>query len=200
MSETITSGLTLAWGNPGQYVRNLTQNGPWKKLPDCVEGSVQTTPTKGEKVEANTEEGIPEALRYKKSKYAHEYSIREAAEREMVIDHDDGVVTDIYGFILVPEDPNAKGFYMEKSAVSVEDSGNAADGVIYKYTHDALKPTSGKAIKRGVIKVTETTGVFTFQAKGKDFGSANAFVNIGTISGGGSSSGSGSGSGGGTSS
>lgn len=177
----ITSGLTLAWGNPRQFIRNLTQNGPWEKIPDAVEGSVQTTPTKGDKVEANTEEGVPEAVRYKKSKYAHEYSLREAAEREMPIDHEDGVVTDLYGLILVPEDDNAKGMYMEVSKVSVEDSGNAADGVIYKYTHDALKPSSGKLVKRGHIKVTETNGVFTFEAKGKDFGSENAYVAIGTI-------------------
>lgn len=181
MSANNTTGLTLAWGNPGQYVRNRTQNGAWTKLPDCVEGSVETTPTKGDKVEANTEEGVAEATRYKKSKYAHTYSIREAAEREMPIDHEDGVVKDEYEFILIPENENAKGLYIERSAVSVEDSGNAADGVIYKYTHDALKPSTGKAVKRGHIKVTETNGVFTFEAKGKDFGSENAYVAIGTI-------------------
>ena len=172
--------LTLSWGNPGQYVKNLTQaDAKWTKLPDAAEGTVQTTPTKGDKVEANTEAGIPEALRYKKSKYAHAYGIREAAEREMPFEDVDGVITDEYALIVIPENPNAKGMYMERSAVSAEDPYNASDGVIYTYTHDALAPSKGKQVKRGIIKVEEKDGAYTFQAKGKDFGSADTFVDIG---------------------
>lgn len=180
MADNAKKMLTLSWGNPGQYVKNLTQNGDWIKLPDAAEGTVQTTPTKGDKVEANTEAGIPEALRYKKSKYAHAYGIREAAEREMPFEDEDGVITDEYALIVIPENPNAKGMYMERSAVSAEDPYNASDGVIYTYTHDALAPASGKQVKRGFIKVTQgEDGKYTFQAKGKDFGSADTFINIG---------------------
>ena len=177
---TSTSGLTLGWGNPTIYVKDLTaENGAWTKLPDAAEGTVQLTPTKGDKVEANTEDGTAEATRYKKSKYAFAYGIREAAERDMPIEHVDGVVAHEYGVILVPENANAKGLYIERSSVSVEDPFNAADGAVYTYTHDALKPSSGKTVKRGVIKVTETSGAFSFQAKGKDFNSENDFVDIG---------------------
>lgn len=180
-NNTQTTGLTLGWGNPKMFVKNLTAaNGAWVKLPDAAEGTVQLTPTKGDKVEANIEDGTAEATRYKKSKYAMAYGIREAAEREMPIEHEDGVVTGEYGFILIPENENAKGIYIERSSVSVEDPFNAADGGVYTYTHDALKPSSGKTVKRGVIKVTEGTGgALTFQAKGKDFGSADNFVDIG---------------------
>ena len=174
------TNLTLGWGNPQMFVKNLTQAGSkWVKLPNAAEGTVQLTPTKGDKVEANIEDGTAEATRYKKSKYAMAYGIREAAEREMPIEHVDGVVSDEYGFILVPENANAKGIYIERSAVSVEDPFNAADGAIYTYTHDGLTPSKGKTVKRGVIKVTEADGTYTFQAKGKDFDSADTFVNIG---------------------
>lgn len=161
--------LTIAWGKPSIYVKNITSSGSWEKLPDAVEDSVQLTPTKGDKLEATIEGGAPEAVKYKKSTYEFAYGIRSAAERDMPIEHEDGVVSDEYAVVLVPDNPASPGFYIERSAVSVEDPFNASDGSNWTYTHTALTPESGKMVKWGIMAVTESSGNISISASGRDF-------------------------------
>lgn len=165
--------LTIGWGKPTIYVKDIsTSGGTWTKLPDAVEDSVQLTPTKGDKVEATIEGGAPEAVKYKRSTYELAYGIRNAAERDMPIEHEDGVVQNEYAVVVVPENPKAPGCYIERSAVSVEDPFNAADGSNWIYTHSVLTPTSGKMVKWGIMTVTESSGSISISASGRDFTSA----------------------------
>ena len=165
--------LTIGWGKPAVYVKNIsTTGGAWTKLPDAVEDSVQLTPTKGDKVEATIEGGAPEAVKYKRSTYELAYAIRNAAERDMPIEHEDGVVQDEYAVVVVPENAAAPGCYIERSAVSVEDPFNAADGSNWTYTHSALTPSAGKMVKWGIMTVTESEGSIVISANGRDFSSS----------------------------
>lgn len=162
--------LTISWGKPGIYVKNISgSNGSWEQVPDAVEDSVQLTPTKGDKVEATIEGGAPEAVKYKRSTYELAYAIRNAAERSMPIEHVDGVVQDEYAVVVVPENPAAPGCYIERSAVSVEDPFNAADGSNWTYTHSALTPSSGKMVKWGIMTVSGSEGSISISASGRDF-------------------------------
>lgn len=165
--------LTIGWGKPTLYVKDIsTSGGTWTKLPDAVEDSVQLTPTKGDKVEATIEGGAPEAVKNKRSKYELAYAIRNAAERDMPIEHEDGVVQNEYAVVLVPENAKAPGCYIERSAVSVEDPFNAADGSNWIYTHSVLTPSSGKMVKWGIMTVADSSGSISISASGRDFTSA----------------------------
>lgn len=162
--------LTIGWGKPAIYVKKTSgSGGTWEKMPDAVEDSVQLTPTKGDKMEATIEGGAPEAVKYKRSTYELAYAIRNAAERDMPIEHEDGVVSDEYAVVVVPENPAAPGCYIERSSVSVEDPFNAADGSNWTYTHSVLTPETGKMVKWGVMTVTESTGSITIKAQNRDF-------------------------------
>ena len=64
-----------------------------------------------------------------------------------------------YAVALQPEDPDVQGFCMEKTTVSVEDTFTTADGGIWAYMFDALKPGADKKqIQWGKIIVTESAG------------------------------------------
>lgn len=171
----------IGWGNPSIYYMDLDAVTPvWKKMPNCVEDSVQLTPTRGDKLEARIEGGAPEAVKYQQSAYELAYAVRVAKERAaMPIEHVDGNVAHEYAIVVVPEDPTVPGFYIERSAVSVEDPFNANDGSNWTYHHDVLTPSSGKLVKWGVFTATEGTstaaGTYTIAvAQGYDFASGGS--------------------------
>lgn len=160
----------IAWGKPRIFIKNLDEvSGVWKQIPTPVEDSTSLNPTKGDKLEAKIEGGENEDVKYKKSNYEFVYSIREMEGREMPIAHDEGSVVSHYAVALQPENPKARGFIIDKSAVSVEDGFNAADGATWVYSHDVLKPDTGKKVKWGIISVTESGDGFEVVGEGADF-------------------------------
>ena len=136
------SKVSIGWGKPAVYYRKLTDTS-WKKVPDIVESSYQLTPTKGDKKTANVEGGEAEAVRHNANSYELAYALRLAAEREMHIEHTNGIVQDEYAICVVPENANVPGPYIDRSEVSVEDPMNADEGSNWVYTHSCLKPASG---------------------------------------------------------
>ena len=142
----------LSWGKPTIEFGKCGANGAapttWTKLAyDPVESSTKLTPTKGEKKEAKVEGGENEAVKYAKSTYTFEFEIRAAKGRTKPIEDEDGVVADEYAFRLTPENPECEGFLIERSAVSVEDTFDTAEGKKWKYTADVLKPAKGNQVK-----------------------------------------------------
>lgn len=150
----------IGWGKPDIFIKDLDAEAPkWEKLPTPVEGSTQLATTKGDKSEAKLEGGENEDVKYGKNTYALTLNIRAAKGRKRPISDTDGVVAHNYAVALRPEDPEVQGFCFEKSAVSVEDTFTSADGGVWAYTFDALKPSEdGKQIHWGKIKVTESAG------------------------------------------
>nr|DAE23382.1 MAG TPA: hypothetical protein [Myoviridae sp. ctcPl3] len=149
----------LSWGKPRIFIKDLdTENAKWKEVPTPVENSTQLTPTKGDKKEAKLEGGENEDVKYAKNTYALAYQIRKAKGKVMPFDDDDGVISGNYTVALQPEDPTVPGFIIDKSVVSAEDNFTAEEGGSVTYTHDALKPETGKQVKWGVITVTEADG------------------------------------------
>ncbi len=152
--------MVIGWGKPRIFVKDLDATTPkWEEIPTPVEDSTQLTPTKGEKKEAKIEGGENEDVKYGKNTYALALSIRAAKGRKKPIQDDDGVVAHNYAVAVQPEDPDGQGFCMEKSTVSVEDSFTTAEGGVWAYTFDALKPGKDKKqVHWGKIIVTETAG------------------------------------------
>lgn len=152
----------IGWGKPRIFIKDLDVETPaWKEVPTPVENSTKLTPTKGDKKEAALEGGENEDVRYAKSTYELAYQIRVAKNKTMPIGHEDGVVAHKYAVAVQPEDPTVQGIMIDKSTVTVEDSFSSEEGGSYTYTHDVLKPDSGKQVKWGVITVTESEGNIT---------------------------------------
>lgn len=149
----------LAWGKPRIFVKDLDEaSAKWKEVPTPVENSTQLTPTKGDKKEAKVEGGENEDVRYSKNTYALAYQIRIAKGKVMPFEHDDGIIAHNYAVAVQPEDPTVPGIMIDKSTVSAEDNFTTEEGGSITYTHDALKPATGKQVKWGVITATEADG------------------------------------------
>lgn len=150
----------IGWGKPRIFVKDLDAEAPkWAELPTPVEDSTQLETTKGDKQEAKIEGGENEDVKYGKNTYALTFNIRAAKGRKRPILDDDGVVAHNYAIALQPEDKDVQGFCMEKATVSVEDTFSTADGGVWIYTFDALKPSSEKKqIQWGKIITTESAG------------------------------------------
>lgn len=168
-----TTKKAPSWGKPRIFVKDLNAATPaWKLIPTPVEDSTQLTPTKGDALEGKIEGGETEVRKNKKSSYELAYAIRLLANRDMPISHVDGTVEHEYAVVLIPEETGAPGFYIERTAVSVEDPFNTADGSNWNYTHNALAPESGKIVKWGTITATKAQSgdTYTLQGVGMDFG------------------------------
>lgn len=152
----------LSWGKPRIFKKLLGDvTAKWEEIPTPVENSTVLTPTKGEKKEAKIEGGENEDVKYGKNTYVVEYKIRRAIGKKMPFNDDDGVVEGNYAFALQPENPLAPGFLIDKSVVSVQDDYGAEEGGVVTYTHDVLKPKTGRQVKMGVITVTEEGGAIS---------------------------------------
>lgn len=149
----------IGWGKPRIFIKDLNADVPkWEELPTPVEDSTTLETTKGDKQEAKIEGGENEDVKYSRNTYALNLNIRAAKGRKRPISDEDGVVAHNYAVVLQPEDKDVQGFAIEKSTVSVEDTFSSADGGIWAYSFDALKPASGKQVKWGVVSVTEGDG------------------------------------------
>ena len=150
--------MELAWGKAQVQYAKLTggEPGTFKAFPYSVDGSLQLTPTKGDKLEANIEGGEPEAVKYKKNTFTLEFEIRQGNEdgtpRKKPIEDEDGVINGEYAIRIMPEDNSVEGIQIDRCVLSLEDSFNTADGGRWKYTVDVLKPKSGNQIKWKVIE------------------------------------------------
>lgn len=146
----------IGWGKPRIFYKDLDADSPaWAEMPTPVEDSTSLETTKGDKQEAKIEGGENEDVKYGKNTYALTFNIRAAKGRKRPISDDDGVVAHNYAIAVQPEDPEVQGFCMEKTTVSVEDTFTSADGGVWAYTFDALKPSADKKqIVWGKIIVT----------------------------------------------
>ena len=149
----------LSWGKPRIFIKDLDAETPaWKELNTPVQDSTELQPTKGDKMEAPVEGGENEEVKYKDSTFAVVYNIRKYKGRQVPIPNKNGVASHHYAFMLQPEDPANIGFYIEKTAVTVDDTFTTADGAIWAIQHDALAPASGNTVKWGTVEVAAKTG------------------------------------------
>lgn len=148
----------LSWGKPRIFFAKLDatgEKGDWKEMHTPVEGTTELQTTKGDKQEAKIEGGENEDVRYSKSTYALVFNIRAAKGRKKPIAASDGLVSGNYAVCLQPEDADNDGFMIDKAAVSVEDAFTAADGGVWAYAFDALKPADNSdQVKWGKVAVT----------------------------------------------
>lgn len=143
---------TLSWGKPTvETVKLINGEIPteavWIKFPEIKTGTAKLTTTKGNKVEAIAEGGEIVDVRYEKNKYLFECEIFVQKGLTKPIQDDDGIISDAYAIRLTPEDETTEGFIIKNTSVACEENWTAADGKIWKYTFDGLKPKSGKIVE-----------------------------------------------------
>ena len=145
----------------------------WTEMPTPVDGTTQVNTTQGEKQEAKVEGGENEAVKYKRNTYQLVFNVRGDKDRTPIA-NTDGVVSGEYEWLVIPEDLDAVGAYIQKSSVNVQSSFNSTDGNVNVYTADAVKiETSEKKtnlnlnqIHWGVVSLTgDTDGVLANTTK-----------------------------------
>lgn len=144
----------LSWGKPTveitKSVGGAVPSSPaaeWTILSEIKEGTATLTTTKGEKTEALEEGGGVVDVRYKKNSYAFELQLFVKKGDRKPIEDVDGIIADNYAVRLTPEDEANEGFLIENASVSVEESWTAADGKMWKYTFEGIKPAAGSILK-----------------------------------------------------
>lgn len=152
----------LSWGKPKIWIgkRGDSDEEPssWIEIPTPVENSTQLTPTKGEKKEAKIEGGENEGVKYGKNTYALTFQIRAVKGRTKPVEDDDGVIEGEYALKLQPEDKTVEGIDIKKGTLSMMPTYTSADGTIWEYTLDVLKPDTGKSIDFVVVEDPSPVG------------------------------------------
>ena len=144
----------LSWGEPTVEISELPASGvlpenpTWTALPAIKQGTAQLETQEGDRTEALDEGGDVVDVRVAKSKYTFTCQLFMKKGDTKPIEDTDGIVTKNYALRLTPEDPQAMGFMLPKTSVSVQESWTSADGGLWTYTFSALKPASGTTLQR----------------------------------------------------
>ncbi len=149
--------MQISWGKPKIYVKKIGSNTTWSLVPTPVEDSTQLNTEQGERLEAKIEGGENEDVRVKRSSYELVFQVRKVKGRKAPIASVDGVVTDEYQVMVQPEDPECPGFSIDKASVNVVETFTTADGAMWEYHFNVLKPDSGEMVKWGTVTVTGDT-------------------------------------------
>lgn len=140
----------ITWGKPLVEI-GVTADGAtattFTPLPDIKEDTAKLTTEKGAKQEAIAEGGERVDVRYKKNKYIFECELFQKRGDEKPIEDEDGIILGNYSVRLTPEDDTLQGWLMDKTSVSVEETWSSADGTLWKYTFEGIKPKTGKVLK-----------------------------------------------------
>lgn len=152
----------LAWGKCtiriGKRGDNDQEPTDWVIAPTPVQDSTQLNPTQGDKTEAKVEGGENEDVRYNRTTYQLVFNIRGAKGRDPLFDDDEGIIPGEYALELQPEDPTVEGIRIDRGTLSVNYTYTAADGVIWQYFLDVLKPSDGsQSVKRQLITFKPAT-------------------------------------------
>ncbi|MBS9774943.1 MAG: hypothetical protein KGV59_07315 [Tenacibaculum sp.] len=140
----------LSWGKPKLEISKLDENGDattWVIVDTPVENTTKMNVEKGERKEAKEEGGAAVDVRVGKNKYNLEFELYAKKGKSKPIEDEDGRITDNYAIRLTPEDETQKGFVMDNSSVSVEETWDSENGGKWKYSFQGLKPKTGKIVK-----------------------------------------------------
>lgn len=143
---------TLSWGKPKieicAYVAGVMPASPtWTVMPLSRQDSTKLTTVKGTKTEMKGEGGELIDVRFDINSYTLETEIPFQKGATRPITDTDGKVAVNYAVRLTPEDDTLEGFIIDKASVQVEETFNAKDGKMLKYTFEALKPATGNLLK-----------------------------------------------------
>ena len=143
---------TLTWGKPKLEIWAVVQGSTptpadWLLFPDAKQDSAKLSTSKGTRLEAAIEGGELIDVKYQKNKFTFECEVFVQRGAAKPIADSDGITEGFYSLRLTPEDATLKGWQLDKTKVSVEESWTSKEGTLLKYTFEALEPTAGNVLK-----------------------------------------------------
>ena len=143
--------MTLLWGKPDITATVVTPASGGSSnltIPTPVKNSTRLTTNAGEKHTADLEGGGYEGVRYDKSSFVLEFSVRFAVGRTMPFEDKsaDGVVEGTFKFEVAAEDAPGLKMTMNEAMVRYEDELDADDGARRHYYCESIMPVSGNQI------------------------------------------------------
>lgn len=149
---------TLNWGKMKLETKPSEGGAPkehveWKKIDTPKNGTTKIDTTEGNVTEALEEGGGVVDSRTEQSKYKLEFDLFVKKDVEPPFTDVDGVIQGEHAFRLIPEDPTAKGYLIDRAQVAVTESFTSAEGGLMHYVIKVLKPKEGEFLKKQVISV-----------------------------------------------
>lgn len=129
------------------------ENSEWKKIDTPKNGTTKIDTTEGNVTEALEEGGGVVDSRTEQSKYKLEFDLFVKKDVDPPFTDVDGVIQGEHAFRLIPEDPTAKGYLIDRAQVAVTESYTSAEGGLMHYVIKVLKPKEGEFLKKQVISV-----------------------------------------------
>lgn len=149
---------TLNWGKMKLETKPSEGGAPkdseqWKKIDTPKNGTTKIDTTEGNVTEALEEGGGVVDSRTEQSKYKLEFDLFVKKDVDPPFTDVDGVIQGEHAFRLIPEDPTAKGYLIDRAQVAVTESYTSAEGGLMHYVIKVLKPKEGEFLKKQVISV-----------------------------------------------
>lgn len=140
----------LSWGKPTiQFKDANAADTPsnWRTIDTPKADTTKLNIEAGQEITAIEEGGEVVDSRTAKNTYSFEFDLfcKKGVERPFV--DVDGLIQGEFSIRLIPEDPSAPGFQIDRASLRVEQSYTTADGIILHYVAKALKPANGKQVK-----------------------------------------------------
>ena len=147
---------TLNWGKMKLETKTSEGGEPkaseeWKKIDTPKNGTTKIETTAGNVTEALEEGGGVVDSRTEQSKYQLEFDLFVKKDTDPPFEDVDGIIKGEHAFRLIPEDPSAKGYLVDRAQVTVTESYTSAEGGLLHYVVKVLKPKTGEYLKTQVI-------------------------------------------------
>lgn len=149
-------------------------NTPWQLLSTPVEDSTNLTGTQGDKTEATIEGGEAEATKFNAATFELAMNVRMALDegdayrylpdylykanesngRITGYDHNEFTSKNV-AIVVIPQEPNAPGFYCPDASVSIMETYTAADGAMWEITFGLNATSTLRAVNFGQYQATD---------------------------------------------
>lgn len=143
----------LNWGECDLFHATSTDGAPtgeWTELPTPKEDTTKLTPTAGTEKTATEEGGALVDYLPGKNTYQLEWDEFVKKGEEPSFEDNDGVIDGEHAFRVEAKDKECPAIKIDRAVLRVEESYTTADGSLLHYVARALKPKTGKTVKRYV--------------------------------------------------
>lgn len=142
----------LSWGKCGVQFTTSTDGTPgttWTDFDTPKADTTKLTTTAGTQTTAQEEGGGVVDIRNGANTYKLEFDIfaKKGTTLPSAFTITDGVIAGEFAFRVIPEDAEAIGIQIDRAVVHVEESYSSADGILYHFVVDGLKPKTGNTTK-----------------------------------------------------
>lgn len=140
----------ISWGKPKiEWATSVAgaPSGSWTAVDTPKMDTTELSTEAGDETTAQIEGGETLDTRRQANRYTLTFTLYAQKGKSKPFPDVNGVVDGNYAFRITPEDPECEGYLFENTTVSVEESYTPADGKLWVYTVNILKPATGDMVK-----------------------------------------------------